>query len=52
MLGHDQAAGPLGEQPVRRLGLEAGIGAGLLGEEVLLVTQAFASGAIEDPVLA
>ena len=51
MLGHDQAADPLGEQPLRRVGLKARVRAGSLGEEMLLVAQALAGGAVEDPVL-
>jgi DNA repair exonuclease SbcCD ATPase subunit len=51
VLDHDQTAGPLGKNALRSLRLETGIRAGVLGEEMLLVAQAFAGGAIEDPVL-
>jgi hypothetical protein len=51
VLGHHQAASTLGKNALRLLGLEIGVGACALGEEVLLVTQALAGRAVEDPVL-
>ena len=41
----------LGEHPMRRFGREIGVRSGLLVEQMLLVAQALAGRAIEDPVL-
>jgi len=51
VLGQNRRAHPLGKQPLGDVRLEISVRAGLLEKQMLLVAQALAGRAIEDPAL-